>query len=159
MKTTYLIRTSICLMLIACSIALNAQNYKEDAALWQNEVFGKYKSENEITELRNENTKHFINQETGETEAIVSNVFLHYKEKNQWKTILNTIEMNSSNKYSNYAYYNRHNSYQTYYSAQSNNLGVLTFINNSQIIDFINVQYYFADENKNAVSALTKARA
>lgn len=68
-------------MLIACSIALNAQNYKEDAALWQNEVFGKYKSENEITELRNENTKHFINQETGETEAIVSNVFFTLQRK------------------------------------------------------------------------------
>lgn len=127
-----------------------------DVSLWKNEIFHSYDPNNEIIALRSENSKHFINPSTGEVEAIISNGFLNYFENNEWKTIFNTIELNSTGKHEAYKYTNAYNSYKTYYSSQSDQLGILTSFSSGEMIEFINPSYFFANEWGEQLSIPTK---
>lgn len=129
---------------------------KNTEHLWINEVFHHYSPENEIVALRSENAKHFINPKTGAVEAIISNGFLNYFDNNEWKTIFNTIEINNTENYQDYKYTNTHNYHKTYYSSQSDQLGILTSFGNEEMVDFINPSYYFTDESGEQLSIPTK---
>ncbi len=124
----------------------------ENTDLWKNEIFKDYSPKNEILTQRSENSKHFVNVVTGENEAFISNGFLHYQEKDKWLTIYNTIESNYSEKNNSYAYANLHNTYQTFYPAKINSLGILTAWEKNDIIDFINPVYYFANNMQEKIS-------
>lgn len=76
--------------------------------------FKGWKAEQEVVSLRNQNTKHFID-ETGKMTAILGAGPIHYQRNGQWNEISTEITYNSSASFSSYSFANERNEFASYY--------------------------------------------
>jgi len=91
-------------------------------------------------------TKQFTTDSINYT-AIIGAGAVHYLEDDTWKTILNTIDKNNSGVFPTYPYYNKYNSFKTFYGNASDGIivckpeGVLSYGKNQK------VEYLDAEKN------------
>lgn len=107
------------------------------AKLWKNEPFGEQNIAKELVEKRDAYAKHFANDD-GSISAHIASGPIHYKEKNEWKTIFHTITPTAN------GFENIHNSHKTYYPASATE-SLTTVLENGEVLrDMINMNMYFS---------------
>ncbi|MDD4218199.1 MAG: hypothetical protein PHZ24_12805, partial [Bacteroidales bacterium] len=107
------------------------------AKLWKNEPFGEQNISKELVEKRDAYAKHFANDD-GSISAHIASGPIHYKEKNEWKTIFHTITPTAN------GFENIHNSHKTYYPASATE-SLTTVLENGEVLrDMINMNMYFS---------------
>lgn len=126
----------------ALSFSYAAQSQNQDSqeytSLWKNESFSKYNIENEYIDLRNENTKHFING-NGDFTAFVSSSDIHYKEEGKWKTIYNSITPSPNGD----GFENIHNKYKSFYPKSSEGSITTILPCQSSIKEMVDMKMYY----------------
>ena len=98
----------------ASKVSESLNQSQSEKELWKNETFASYRTDNEISERRSANEKHF-QREDGQVDMFVSSEPINYMENGLWQTIYNTI---SEDLTSPYKYSNTSNLFKSYYPEQ-----------------------------------------
>src|SRR5690606_18616882 len=112
------------------------QRRVEPDYLWKNEPFGQFSQESEIISMRDENSKHFRNQD-GSITAHVAAGKINYLAAGKWNTIFHTIEPTSS------GFQNITNSFKTYYPLTSSGNITTVLEDGSTIKDMMQMRMYY----------------
>jgi len=114
----------------------NPNSSVESAQMWVMESFGYKAQSSEVPDLRDQNAKHFQNQD-GSYTAFIAAGNLHYWENNRWNTIFHSIEP-VSNGFRNIA-----NSHKTYYPSNASNALTTVLSSGHQMKDMMAMRMFF----------------
>lgn len=117
---------------------LGFTEHNEHPKFWANEAFGKYVINNEITDRRSENEKHF-QREDGRVDMFVSSEPINFLENGKWKTIYNSILEDNNGIYK---FSNLNNTFKSYYP-RNIQVGFKTVINGQELLEMRNATMYY----------------
>lgn len=106
--------------------------------LWKNEPFGDYVPNNEISDRRSANEKHF-QREDGQVDMYYSSEPINYLEEGNWKTIYNTIIEDNNGIYK---FSNLNNTFKSYYPENIQD-GFKTLLNGQELLEMLNATMYY----------------
>ncbi len=105
---------------------------------WQNESFGGYSENNEFTERRTLNEKHF-KLPNGKVDMFVSSEPINYMENGLWQTIYTSLSVDAT---SPYKYSNTSNLFKSYYPEKIQQ-GFKTILEGKNILEMQNSSMYY----------------
>lgn len=118
------------------NVSLSNSISNESPVKWARESYGEWDPSKEEVSLRDQNSKHFKNDD-GSYAAIIAAGNLHYWENNRWNTIFHSIDQ-SANGFTNVT-----NSHKTYYPANASNSLMTVLPDGSEIKDMIAMRMFF----------------
>jgi hypothetical protein len=117
-------------------LILNPNSSIESAQMWAMESFGDRAQSSEVPDLRDQNAKHFKNQD-GTYTAFIAAGNLHYWENSRWNTIFHSIESNAA------GFRNISNSHKTFYPSYASNALTTVLPDGHQMKEMMAMRMFF----------------